>query len=95
MDNLTKPTPAQDVQWDQWAWWCRDNKAVQDRGLGLANCLVCAAEPTDVIAWRCGPEAGCPSDHAARNVSHHVRFKGCDHLIDVIFSWEALDRLYP
>jgi hypothetical protein len=82
------------VEYDRWLWWCRDNKAVQDQGLGLANCLVCAAEPTQVFAWECGPEHNCPNDHAQRGVAQHVRFEGCGHLVDVVFSWEALDRIY-
>ncbi|MCX5000963.1 hypothetical protein [Streptomyces longwoodensis] len=95
MIDLTKTIPPRDVAWDQWAWWCRDNQAVQDRNLGHANCLVCAQEPTEVVAWICGPESCCPSDHALRNVAHHARFKGCNHQVDIIFSWQALNRLYP
>jgi hypothetical protein len=82
------------VEYDRWLWWCRDNKAVQDRGLGVANCLVCSTEPGQVFAWNCGPEHSCPNDHARRNLAQHVRFEGCGHLVDVAFSWEALDRIY-
>ncbi|MFF9287483.1 hypothetical protein [Streptomyces griseosporeus] len=91
--ELTKPTGPTQVPLDQWAWWCHDNRAVQERGLGLANCLVCAQEPTEVIAWECG--LTCPTEHAQRDVAHHVRFKNCEHQVDVIFSWEALGRVCP
>ena len=85
---------AKRIEYDQWLWWCRDNKAVQDRNLGLANCLVCAEEPREIVAWGCGPEHSCPAEHAQANLSHHVLFKGCGHQIEVAFSWEAPDRVY-
>jgi hypothetical protein len=82
-----------EIQMDQWAWWCRDSQALQSRNLGLANCLVCAQEPAEVFAWECDP-LRCPADHTRRDVAQHVRFKDCGHQIEVIFSWEALDRLH-
>lgn len=84
---------AREIEYDQWIWWCRDSQAVRDRNLGLANCLVCAQEPREVLAWTCGPER-CPADHALRDVAHHAMFKSCGHLIDVVFSWEALSRVH-
>lgn len=86
-------TQSREVQLDQWAWWCRDNQALQERSLGHANCLVCAQEPTQVFAWECDP-LRCPAEHMSRDVAQHVRFDGCGHQVDVVFSWEALDRIY-
>lgn len=82
------------IEYDQWLWWCRDNKAVQDRNLGLANCLTCGQEPREVIAWECGPEHSCPAEHAQSDVAQHVLFKDCGHHVEVVFSWAALDRIY-
>lgn len=91
----TEQASSTDVPMDQWAWWCRDNQAVQDRGLGLANCLVCAKEPTEVVAWECREGRCFATDHVARDVAHHALFKGCGHQVDIIFSWDALARMYP
>lgn len=86
---------ATDVPMDQWAWWCRDNQALQERGLGHASCLVCAAEPTEVLAWECSPPQCFATAHLQHNVTHHALFKGCGHRVDIIFSWDALERMYP
>ncbi|MFC8339308.1 hypothetical protein ACFUJX_20170 [Streptomyces rubiginosohelvolus] len=88
------PASVTEIPMDQWAWWCHDNKAVQDRDLGLANCLVCAQEPTEVMAWECR-EGSCFANHLDRDVIHHALFKGCMHQVDVTFSWDSLARIHP
>lgn len=76
------------IEHSHWLWWCRDNCALQERDLGVANCLVCALEPQRAWAWACGPEWSCPPDHAMRGVAHHVRFDGCGHHVEILLPGE-------
>lgn len=73
----------------QWAWYCQDTKALQERGLGVANCLVCGQEPRDVVVKEC---LACLGAHGGRDVLGHVAWLGCGHMADVEMTDDPADR---
>ncbi len=77
------------VPLSQWAWYCHDTKALQERGLGVANCLVCGQEPQDVVVKQC---LACLGSHGSRDVLGHVAWLGCGHRADVEATDSELDR---
>lgn len=72
----------------QWAWYCQDTKALQERELGVANCLVCGEEPREVVVRPC--PASC--SHGGRDVLGHVAWLGCGHMADVEVTDDPGDR---
>jgi len=88
---MTTEAAERSIDQQQWSWWCMDNKVLEDRGLGNANCIVCAQEPTRVLAWRCEPPCQC---HADPDTAIHVKFEGCGHRVDVRYTEEAAQRMY-
>lgn len=74
----------------QWASYCQDAKALQERNLGLPNCLVCGQEPREVVARPCPPS--CWGAHAGRDVLGHVAWLDCGHTADVEVTDDPLDR---
>jgi len=90
---MTKLAAERTIDQQQWSMWCFDNKTVQDRGLGLANCIICSTEPQEVLAWDCGPGACSHASHDPETVIH-VKFVGCGHHVDVIHTEEAARRMY-
>jgi hypothetical protein len=73
----------------QWVSYCQDTKALQERGLGVANCLVCGQEPRDVVVKEC---LACLGAHGGRDVLGHVAWLGCGHQAEVEFTGSELDR---
>ena len=77
------------VPLSQWAWYCQDTRALQERGLGVANCLVCGQEPEDVVVKEC---LACLGAHDGRDVLGHVAWLGRDHQAEIEFTDSDLDR---
>lgn len=86
---MSTPQP-QVIPLSQWAWYCRDTEALQERGLGVANCLVCGQEPREVVVKPC--PASCRGAHGARDVLGHVAWLECGHMADVEVTDDPKDR---
>lgn len=89
MASMTTTEQPVIVPLHQWVSYCHDTKALQERGLGVANCLVCGQEQRDVVTRDC---LACLGSHRGRKVLGHVAWVGCGHQAEVEFTGSDLDR---